>query len=475
MHFISILICALVNESPMCASFDDLYYFTKPSNNETKSRLRERLYQIDSRVFQLKAELHDLENERIEIMMDLWLGNGPMQQSIERRARFDDGSFAQIPRRRTKSPTHNPTINPTSSPTNQPTTAPTNHPTKKPTHDPTKTPTEWPTNLPTLRPTKNPTKQPTMKPTKYPTQKPTHHPTIDEDVVLEAYKSKQANHTGSIMVDLYEIKHGDVVMEKKHFDALNTNLQKRKNYDLLITKSGLDLLNGTDTKMVSYHKDIDEMYDSLFNMYTSLTFMNMTIEGLEIMTKAVTAFQVYCLREHYELPDIPKGIRNIIVRALFAKNQVLANIFAFETFHIMFFHAHEIKIGYIQKQSPDTDVLNVQWEERIQDFTTIFDETSNAIKSEQRHLCVALMERMKQCMNEVTGMKQLFTIVQALNHWKESDFEMERKGVHRICIITPSQLHSMVRCAIRIGMPSATIAKHLAVWNGNKWKFRSTT
>ena len=85
MCFVDIIsICWIAN---ICVRSEDQAgneSISKSISAETKWRLRERLYQIDDRVFELKAELYDLEYERIEIMMDLWPGNEPMQKSIER-------------------------------------------------------------------------------------------------------------------------------------------------------------------------------------------------------------------------------------------------------------------------------------------------------------------------------------------------------------------------------------------------------
>ena len=426
-----------------------------PMKNGTRSRLRERLYQIEYRIFELKAELYDLQNERIEIVMNLWNGYEPIvkKESMVPRARFDDGSFVQLSCPKitpspTRSPTKKPTENPTTSPTELLTASPTNPPTSDPTVSPTNNPTEKPTSAPTTDPTISPAKS------------PTNRPTPDDDSLLEAYRVKDT------MIDLYEVKYKPKE-PKTAFDALADTFRRQGNYDLIITKFGFN-----DTIIKSYHKDIDVLYDGLYKMGEALALNNMTIAGLGHMSRVITEFQEYCGAEGFSRPDTPNDTRNVICRLLYAKNQTAANLVSFKAFAKVFMHANEIKTSQTRQRAPTSDLLDARWEKRSQNFMNIFVGIMHAIQSGPVHSCVPLIAKLQTSMNEVTDMKQLFVIVQILDKWRSLQREKSESEVKRICIIIHKQLSETLRAAIRIGMPSAIIGRYYVVWNGQKWKFR---
>ena len=440
--------------------------------SETKSQLRERLYQIDYRTFELKAELCDLQNERIEIVMDLWSCNEPIPSvhSIERRARFDDGSFVQVSRRKiTPSPTSDPTLSPTESPTNEPTLDPTMQPTLRPTVDPT------------ISPTETSTASPTTSPTLGPTQKPTRHPTIDDDSILEAHQSKLANYSSSVLMDIYEIKRGSKTpincgIGGGQFDALTNQIKEQDLYDLIITKFQFDNL-----KIVkSYHGETDTFYEALPKMYKAFVFSNITIGGLDFITRAIAQFKKVCAKEGVLFTDIPKDIRNVICRVsreIFAKNQTAANIIAFKAFIQMFICAHHIQMRYILQQSSDhythdSETLRIAFTKISERFDKILDATVDSIKSKVLFFCLQFLDEMQHRTAQVMEIKQLFVILEIINDWKLGLPKTGRKKVYRICII--SSLGAPLRHSLRTETPNAEIATQQAVWNEQQQKFRIT-
>eukprot|EP00924_Labyrinthula_sp_SR-Ha-C_P010967 augustus_masked-scaffold_33-processed-gene-1.42-mRNA-1 protein AED:0.24 eAED:0.25 QI:0/-1/0/1/-1/1/1/0/1565 len=94
----------------------------------------------------------------------------------------EDSRPIPLCRKRTNSPTENPTISPTGHPTFGPTSSPTDHPTTSPTLSPTFRPSLSPTRNPTFSPTVSPTFSPSTNPTVSPTDSPTTSPTVSPSV-----------------------------------------------------------------------------------------------------------------------------------------------------------------------------------------------------------------------------------------------------------------------------------------------------
>ena len=300
-----------------------------------------------------------------------------------------------------------------------------------------------------------------MDPTKSPTQRPTQQPTIDEDLVLEAYKLKQTNLAipPSIMIDLYQIKPGTRVF----FEAFTKRIYKEAKYDLIITKYALN-----ETKIVAYHENIDVIYDDLIKMCKALAFDDMTIQKVELITKTIRALDECCIKADLQPSGIPFNLRNVICRALFAKNQTAANMEAFKIFIQVFAHAHDIKTKRIRECVRGSDEMEIDWRASSKVLDKIFAAMLWAIKTERGDICKVLVTELQHSMMRTIDLKHFATIIEILGA------EMDTRN-SKICIIVPAcALGGRLRGFIHSEMPYASTSMHLAVGNDPKRKFRVT-